>query len=72
MSNFDIVKEINKITDMNSMTDFVIIGIVVTIVGYIGFNLATGSVPGIAGMVLPSAAGAILGAMLYIFVSGTS
>ena len=71
MTNFDITNEIAKIIDMNSMSDFVIIGSVVGVAGYIGFHITQKSVPGIPGMIAPAAAGAILGAMLYIFAIGT-
>ena len=72
MSDFDIVREISKITDMNSMFDYVIIGAVVATIGYIAFQIMSGAVPGIFGLILPGVAGAILGAMLYIFASGTA
>ena len=68
----DLIYEIEKILDMNSMGDFVIIGMVVSVFGYIVWHMATGSVPGIVGMMPPALAGAILGAMLYIFAAGTA
>lgn len=72
MNSYDITNDIEKILDMDSMSDFVIIGAVVGVFGYIVFHILQRSVPGIAGMVAPAAAGAILGAMLYIFAIGTS
>ena len=66
------MNEINKILDMNSMGDFVIIGMVVGVIGFIVFEMSRGSVPGIVGMIFPALGGAILGAMLYIFQSGTA
>ncbi len=72
MNNFDIMNEIGKVTDLNSISDFIIMGGVIGVIGYIGFSIMTGSVPGIIGLIAPAAAGAILGAMLYIFAIGTS
>ena len=71
MSDFDILNELAKITDMNSMLDFVIVGAFVAMVGFIFFNMSRKTVPGILGMMAPALAGAILGAMLYIFNKGT-
>lgn len=71
MSNFDIMNELAKITDMKDMSDFVIIGAFVAVVGFIFFNMSRRTVPGILGMMAPALAGAILGAMLYIFNKGT-
>lgn len=72
MSDFDLINEINKILDMNSMTDFMIIGAFVAVVGYILFCMQQKIVPGIVMLFLPGLAGIILGAMLYIFSAGTS
>ena len=64
MNNFDITNVIAKIIDMNEMSDFVIIGSVVGVVGYIGFHITQKSVPGIPGMIAPAAAGAGRGRFL--------
>jgi len=60
----------NSIFDFNAISDFVIVGAMVGAGGYIGFNILTGSIPGLGGLILPAGAGAVLGAMLYIFNSG--
>lgn len=72
MNDFDIINEINKVLDMNSMPDFMIIGAFVAVSGYIIFCIQQKVVPGIIGLILPGVAGVILGAMLYIFSAGTS
>ncbi len=72
MNDFDIMNEINKVLDMNSMTDFIIIGMILGVFGYIIFQMSRSSIPGIAGLILPALGGAILGAMAYIFTLGTA
>ena len=72
MSDFDIMNEINKILDMNSMTDYVIVGAFLGVFGYVVFQMSRSLIPGIAGLVFPALGGSILGAMLYIFTSGTA
>lgn len=72
MNDFDLINEINKVLDMNSMTDFMIIGAFVAVLGYILFCIQQKVVPGIVMLFLPGLAGVILGAMLYIFSAGTS
>ena len=39
MTEFDIVNELEKILDMDSMTDFIIIGAFLGVFGYIVFNI---------------------------------
>ncbi len=65
------MNDLGDTLDMNSMPDFVILGLVCGVLGYVGFHILTGSVPGITGMIAPAAAGAVLGAMFYIFAIGT-
>ena len=52
------------------MIDFVLMGTGIGVGGYIVMKVFTGSVPGVGGMLGPGAAGAVLGAMFYIFRSG--
>ena len=72
MNDFDIVNELGKILDLNSMSDFVIVGACIATVGYIVFQVSRSSIPGIAGLIFPALAGAILGAMAFIFTIGTA
>ena len=60
------------ILDMNSVVDFIIMGGIGAAGAYILFHILTGSVPGIGGMIPWMMAGAVLGAMLFIFSSGIS
>ena len=56
----------------NTMLDFVILGIVVAIGGHFVFDILRAKVPWIPNMIPTAAAGAVLGAMFYIFRSGTA
>ena len=56
----------------NTLIDFVIIGIVVAVAGHFVFDILRGKVPWIFSMIPTAAAGAVLGAMFYIFRTGTN
>ncbi|MEM1160983.1 MAG: hypothetical protein AAGJ28_08625 [Pseudomonadota bacterium] len=56
----------------NTMMDFIILGAVVGVAGHFVFDILRGKLPWIFSMLPTAAAGAVLGAMLFIFQSGTS